>query len=138
MNLKLLIDECLSPELVRQARDAGHLQSTCVRDRGWGGMKDWKLIELLIAEDYTLVTVNARDFRGAKPGSQGGLHGAQTIHAGLICLSSVLMMDLQRQQSLFELALAEIALLPDLVNTCLEVVEDDQEQVEIFIFDLPV
>ena len=38
---------------------------------------------------------------------------------------------------LFELALAEIALLPDLVNTCLEVVEDARGQVEVFVFDLP-
>lgn len=67
MSLKLLIDECLSPLLVQQARDAGHAQSTCVRDRGWSGTKDWRLIQLVTADDYTLVTVNARDFRGPLP-----------------------------------------------------------------------
>ena len=137
MSLKLLIDECLSPLLAQQARAAGYAQSTCVRDMGWSGTKDWWLIELVIAGDYTLVTVNARDFRGPRPGTQGGLHGAQSIHAGLVCLVSALPLTVQRQQMLFELALAEIALLPDLVNTCLEVVEDARGQVEVFVFDLP-
>lgn len=36
---KLLIDECLSPELVQMAVDAGHGESTCVRNRGWVGKK---------------------------------------------------------------------------------------------------
>lgn len=137
MSLKLLIDECLSPLLVQQAREAGHTQSTCVRDMGWSGTKDWRLIELVTAGDYTLITVNARDFRGPQPGTQGGLHGAQSIHAGLVCLVSALPLTVQRQQMLFELALAEIALLPDLVNTCLEVVEDAHGQIDVFVFDLP-
>jgi predicted nuclease of predicted toxin-antitoxin system len=67
MTFKLLIDECLSPELVAMAVAAGHVQSTCLRDRGWLGLKDWELIERVVAEDFTLVTHNARDFRG-----QGG------------------------------------------------------------------
>lgn len=74
MSLKLLIDECLSPLLAQQARAAGYAQSTCVRDMGWSGTKDWRLIELVTGGDYTLVTVNARDFRGPRPGTQGGLH----------------------------------------------------------------
>ena len=104
---------------------------------GWSGTKDWRLIERVTAGDYTLVTVNARDFRGPEPGTQGGLHGAQSIHAGLVCLVSALPLNLHHQQMLFELALAEISLLPDLVNTCLEVVEDARGQIEVFVFDLP-
>lgn len=34
MSLRLLIDECLSPDLVDLAIDAGHVESTCLRDRG--------------------------------------------------------------------------------------------------------
>lgn len=66
MSLKLLIDECLSPLLAQQARAAGHARSTCVRDMGWSGTKDWRLIALVTVGDYTLVTVNARDFRGPR------------------------------------------------------------------------
>jgi DNA-binding GntR family transcriptional regulator len=40
---RLLIDECLSPELVQLAIDAGHVESSCVRDRGRLGLKDWEL-----------------------------------------------------------------------------------------------
>jgi hypothetical protein len=78
-----------------------------------------------------------RDFRGPKPGTQGGLHGLQSIHAGLVCLVSAQTMDLQRQHLLFGLALTEIAQLPDLVNTCLEIVEDADGLIELFVFDLP-
>lgn len=63
MTFKLLIDECLSPTLVEMAHAAGHLESTCVRDRGWLGVKDWVLIEKVVKEDFTLVTHNSKDFR---------------------------------------------------------------------------
>lgn len=32
MTFKLLVDECLSPELVTMAVEAGHVESTCLRD----------------------------------------------------------------------------------------------------------
>lgn len=34
MSFRLLIDECLSPELVDLAVEAGYVESTCARDRG--------------------------------------------------------------------------------------------------------
>src|SRR6266404_3337617 len=83
---RLLIDECLSPELVQLAVDAGHVESTCVRDRGRLGLKDWELMEYVISEDFILVTRNAQDFRGAGKTNPGGLHGVAEVHAGLICL----------------------------------------------------
>jgi predicted nuclease of predicted toxin-antitoxin system len=63
---RLLIDECMSPELVPLAIDAGHIESTCVRDRGRLGLKDWELMEYVIQQDFILVTRNAQDFRGAR------------------------------------------------------------------------
>jgi predicted nuclease of predicted toxin-antitoxin system len=57
---RLLIDECLSPELVQLAIDAGHIESACPRDRGRLGIKDWKLMEYVIQEDFILVTRNLR------------------------------------------------------------------------------
>ena len=74
MTLRLLFDECLSPELVEMAVAAGYVESTCVRDRGWSGTKDWKLIEPAVAGDYTLVTHNAVDFRGIGSRRPGGQH----------------------------------------------------------------
>ena len=64
MSHRLLIDECLSPELVQLAIDAGFFESTCVRDRGLLHRKDWELMAYVVAADFTLVTHNARDFRG--------------------------------------------------------------------------
>jgi predicted nuclease of predicted toxin-antitoxin system len=55
MTLKFLIDECLSPELVSIAVSHGHYESTCVRNRGWAGTKDYALIEHVVNEDFTLV-----------------------------------------------------------------------------------
>jgi predicted nuclease of predicted toxin-antitoxin system len=49
---RLLIDECLSPELVQLAINAGHVESTSVRDRGRLGLKDWELMEYVIQEDF--------------------------------------------------------------------------------------
>jgi predicted nuclease of predicted toxin-antitoxin system len=63
---RLLIDECLSPELAHLAIDAGHVESTFVRDRGRLGLKDWELMKYVIQEDFVLETRNAQDFRGAK------------------------------------------------------------------------
>jgi hypothetical protein len=54
--------ECLSPELVKLAIDAGHVESTSVGDRGRLGLKDWELMECVIQEDFILVTGNAHDF----------------------------------------------------------------------------
>jgi hypothetical protein len=41
MTFRLLIDECLSPDLVDLAVDAGHVESTCLRDRELLATKDW-------------------------------------------------------------------------------------------------
>lgn len=87
MPIKFLIDECLSPSLVDDAHAAGFLESTCVRNRGLAGTKDWHLMTLVIAEDFTLVTNNSKDFRGEGAGEPGGLHAKESIHAGLICLN---------------------------------------------------
>jgi hypothetical protein len=38
---RLLIDECLSPQLVDIAIAAGHVETTCALHRGLLGAKDW-------------------------------------------------------------------------------------------------
>ncbi|PUE06234.1 hypothetical protein B9Z51_15535 [Limnohabitans sp. T6-5] len=137
MTLRFLIDECLSPELVQMAVKAGHNESTCVRDRGLSGTKDWKLIEHVVAGDFTLVTHNAIDFRGAGVGMLGGEHAKQAIHAGLVCLNSEYTMDLQRQRDLFQIALNQLEELDDLINQALEIFELEDMSVEVVIYDIP-
>lgn len=137
MTFRLLIDECLSPDLVQLAIAAGHVESTCVRNRGWAGTKDWQLIEHIVANDYTLVTHNSVDFRGHGPGNLGGEHVNQSIHAGLICLNSTQVMDMERQLDLFQLVLRELASMNDLVNQALEVFESEDGSVELEIYDIP-
>ena len=137
MTLRFLIDECLLPELVQMAIKAGHAESTCVRDRGLSGTKDWKLIEHVVAGDFTLVTHNSVDFRGDGPVKLGGEHAKQSIHAGLVCLNSVHTLDLQRQLDLFQIALDELGAKDDLVNQALEVFEQEDGSVEVVIYDIP-
>ena len=135
MTLRLLIDECLSPELVGMAVAAGHAESTCVRDRGWSGKKDWELMTIVVTSDFTLVTNNSGDFRGGGPADLGGEHAKQEIHAGLICLNAP-RMSLTKQRELFAIALDEIANLPDLVNQALEVFESEDGEVTLEIYDI--
>jgi hypothetical protein len=116
MTLKFLIDECLSPELVDLARSQGHVASTCLRDQGKLGLKDWQVIRFAVENDYTLVTNNSVDFRGAGHGNPGGEHARLSIHAGLVCLNSARSMDIDRQRDLFQLVLDELATYTDLIN----------------------
>ncbi len=134
---KLFIDECLSPELVQMAVDAGHIESTCVSYRGPLGVKDWNLMTYVVMGDLTLVTHNARDFRGLGAARPGGLHANEVIHVGLICLNSDIGMDFDRQKTLFRYALTALAGLPDLINQALEVSEDADGQVSLIHYDIP-
>lgn len=105
---------------------------------GLAGMKDWDLIKRVAAEDWTLVTKNSYDFRGPAdaPGTPG-LHAAQAIHAGLVCLNGPPGMNLALQEELFEQAMDEIAALgDDLVNQVLEVTAD-KENITIDRYMLP-
>ena len=94
-------------------------------------------IEYVVANDYTLVTHNSVDFRGQGSGNLGGGHAKQPIHAGLVCLNSALVMDLERQLDLFQLVLRELANMNDLVNQALEVFESEDGSVELEIYDIP-
>jgi hypothetical protein len=135
---RLLIDECLSPELVQLAIDAGHVESTCVRDRGRLGLKDWELMEYVIEENFILVTRNAQDFRGAGETNPGGLHSVVEVHSGLICLDSALELDLDLQQELFKHALDALVDLPDLINQALEVYENEDGLISVNMYDIPI
>lgn len=121
MPLRLLIDECLTPGLVESAVQAGHYESTCLRDRGLTGLKDWEVLAFAIANDFTLVTRNAFDFRGGGLSSPGGLYRWQPLHAGLVCLDAADGFGFATQYLLFSHALELLRENSDMVNQVLEV-----------------
>jgi hypothetical protein len=120
--MKLLIDECLSPELALRARAKGYGESSHIVWLGCGGWKDWQLKPLILDGDWTFVTKNSIDFRGpaTTPGSKGQ-YADVTIHAGLICLNGPPGMDLDMQIELFDQALDELSADHDLVNQVLDI-----------------
>jgi hypothetical protein len=135
--MKLLIDECLSPELAQLARERGHGESSHVVWLKKGGWKDWSLKPFILDGDWTFVTTNAVDFRG--PGSEPGSRGQYAevaIHAGLICLSGFSGMDLDDQRALFEIALDEVG-DGDLVNQVIEVTLEEDGAVHVLRYALP-
>jgi hypothetical protein len=125
--MNLLIDECLSQELVGVAQGRGH-NSTHVVWRGKSGAKDWELVELALEEDWTLVTKNSVDFRGpAKAPGSKGLYTKAGVHPGLICLNGPPGMDVEMQIELFERALDELDRDDDLINRVLEITLETEE-----------
>jgi hypothetical protein len=137
MSFSFLIDECLSPELAQLAVARGYFTSTCVRDRGWTGKKDWELMSLIIEQDFTLVTKNNVDFRGAHPPEAGGLYAGQQLHAGLICLDLAGNEDKAEQTAIFALALDYLAGHGPLINQVLEIYVDGDGEVTATVYDLP-
>ncbi|MGI8397544.1 DUF5615 family PIN-like protein [Agrobacterium deltaense] len=114
--MKFLIDECLHTSLVAVARDNGH-DAFHVNWLGLSGEKDWDLMPRIVAEDYTFVTNNARDFRK--------LYGHEEIHAGLIVIVPQVVPAMQRE--LFTLILEEVAGGDELLNEVIEIsIEGDE------------
>lgn len=136
---KLLIDECLSAELALMARELGHAEASHVIWIGKAGWKDWELKQLLLDEDWVLVTWNCKDFRGPKdaPGSKGILADVP-LHAGLICINGPTGMDLELQMTLFREVLAELQQNPDMTNQVLEVsLSDSGEEIDLLRYEMP-
>ena len=137
--MKLLIDECLSEELAKRARQRGHGEASHVRWIGKGRWKDWQLKQPILDGDWTFVTKNSVDFRGPAdaPGSKGQ-YADVPIHAGLICLNGPVGMDLDMQLELFEVALDELDRDDDLVNQVLEITLPESDgEIEIRRYRLP-
>jgi Domain of unknown function (DUF5615) len=136
--MKLLVDECLSPELAKLAQSLGHGQSSHVVWLNKAGWKDWQLKSVILDGDWTFVTKNAIDFRGpdSKRGSKGQYADVQ-IHAGLICLDGAAGMNLDTQLMLFKEALKEIG-EGDLINQVLEIYLAEDDTIHMLRYQLPV
>lgn len=136
--MKLLVDECLSPELTKLAQDSGYGESSHVVWLGRAGLKDWELKPLILENDWTFVTKNSVDFRGpAEKLGTRGQYADVAIHAGLICLNGPPGMDLNMQIELFEQALEELAADADLVNQVLEITWEENV-LHVRRYQLPV
>ncbi len=136
--MKFLIDECLSPKLTELALERGFGESSHIVWLGRAGAKDWDLIPLIIDGDWTFVTRNSVDFRGAfhRPGEKGQ-YARVDLHAGLICLNGPDGMTRDVQIELFEQALRELDADPDLVNQVLEISMDDEDYLHVRRYALP-
>jgi predicted nuclease of predicted toxin-antitoxin system len=135
--MKLLIDECLSPELAILARSRGHGDSSHVVWLKKSGWKDWSLKRFILNEDWTFVTKNSIDFRGSSRGrGSKGQYAEVALHAGLICLDAPEGMDLNLQMELFALALDEIG-DGGLINQVLEITLDENSEIRVLRYALP-
>jgi hypothetical protein len=135
--MKLLIDECLSPELAKRAQSRGHGDSSHVVWLKKSGWKDWSLKQFILDGDWTFVTKNSIDFRGPSSGrGSKGQYSDVAVHAGLVCLNAPEGMDLDLQLELFELALDEVG-DGDLINQVLEITLEDQTEIRILRYTLP-
>ncbi len=118
--MRFLVDECLSPALVREAQrsgsDAYHLAHL-----GKAGLEDRYVVSFALARDMILVTNDASDFRR--------LYAAQELHPGLVIL--VPNVGRETQLRLLQTALVRLRAIRDLVNKALEVDVDG----DIITFD---
>ncbi len=87
MTARFLIDNCLTPALVKLARDAGY-EAMHLRDLKLENREDWDLVPIIQEGGWTSVTNNAKDFRGsvAVAGSRGQ-YRRMPGHEGLVCLN---------------------------------------------------
>lgn len=81
----------------------------------------------IVAEDYTFVTNNARDFRK--------LYTKEELHAGLVIIVPQVLPALQRQ--LFALILQEFGPGQDFVNEVIEVTIEGQDSAVLTRYSLP-
>ena len=113
--IRLLVDECLTPDLVDVAR-ARWIEADHVAWLGRSGSQDWRILNLAISADYTLVTNNARDFRR--------LYREADLHPGLvIILPQGRATD---QIALFRKVLDYLERQSDIVNQLIEIGRDGQ------------
>lgn len=127
--MKFLIDECLSPELVRLAHSRDHTLSTHVTWLGLTSAKDWTITRRAVDEGFVLVTNNTAHFLA--------LYRREALHGGLVCLNAAPgIMSLKLQAQLFLLALAELG-GAEPYNEAIEITALVDGTVEARRYDLP-
>ena len=113
--MKLLIDECLSPDLATLAWDAGWHCAHVARV-GLRSARDWQLVQYAIDNDWVIVTNDSAHFKT--------LVGRTAMHPGLVCLNTAHgKMNMDVQKRLFQLVLTQLH-DRDPVNEVLEITLD--------------
>jgi predicted nuclease of predicted toxin-antitoxin system len=127
--VKFLIDECLSPALVRLARERGHGESTHITWLGLRSRKDWSIVRRAVDAGHVLVTSNTTDFTS--------LVSRESVHTGLVCLDVAPgLMSLDVQRRLFALALDHLG-DTEPINEVLQIRLQEDQSVRIERYDLP-
>jgi predicted nuclease of predicted toxin-antitoxin system len=119
--VRFLIDECLSVTLVQVANAAGY-EAYHVNYLGKTGSEDYELCRLILREEYTFVTNNARDFRS--------LMAETDLHPGVVIILPSVVSAIQR--ALFQSVLDKLGPVPNLINRIVEVDLD-----RILVYELP-
>ena len=121
MNVKLLLDENISPKVAEILRRDG-IDACGVRDRGLLEATDPEVFSRAFAEDRVVVTINVGDFEK--------LASACELHAGVVLIErGGLLRD--EQLEVVRHAVAAIAQRGDMVNTMLRVTLDGTMSFEI-------
>lgn len=122
MSAGMLIDECLSPELVGLAHESG-FEAYHVAHYGLSGAKDSAVFEKVAERGFIFVTNNRGDFIELVEKAE--------LHAGLIVI--VPQVRREGQKIFFKRALDRLKQVGDLTNKILEVDENG----EVAVYDLP-
>lgn len=115
--VRLFLDECLSPRIAQSLNAEGIHLAQHPRDFGGLGAPDHQVLARCIDQDFVLVTQNARDFRA--------LVNVSDIHPGLVILPPD---DRERSELLLRAAIDFLSAQGDpmdtMVNRVLEVSAD--------------
>lgn len=120
---KFLLDECISTELVKVAKDHNYFALHVGQSKKLQACDDWDLIKEIVANDYIFVTNNARDFIP--------LYQKLNIHNGLVIFVPNARRDVQAR--LFKIALEQLEKEGDFINKLVHVYFDGK----VTIQDLP-
>ena len=123
---RFLIDENLSVRLPDAAHRRG-FEATHVVHLGLREWKDWNILEVIERNGWILVTNNAVEFRSR--------YRRIELHPGVIFL--VPSVRRRQQLLLFEAALGELAINPDLINQALDITFSEKGRIAVRRYSLP-
>ncbi|HEV3188988.1 MAG TPA: DUF5615 family PIN-like protein [Polyangiaceae bacterium] len=112
MNVKLLLDENVSPMVAETLRKEDGVDAVHVRDRGLLGALDHTVLEAAFAEDRVLVTSNVDDFVK--------LARARELHPGIVLIEDGGLFRAEQLQVVRK-AIAALGGQRDLVNRVLRI-----------------
>ena len=123
---RFLIDENLSVRLPETAQRRG-FEATHVIHLGLREWKDWNILEVVETNGWILVTNNAVEFRSR--------YRTIDLHPGVIFL--VPSVRRRQQLLLFNAALDDLAIDPDLINQALDIAFSEDGSITVRRYSLP-